>query len=93
MKLFLRMKRCGWQRSSKYTTLKHASWLNMVEIELSVLSRQCLSGYSTSKDEMVHKIAAWQSRRNAACHSVDWRFTTDNARIKLKRLYPVMSDF
>jgi len=73
-------------------TPKHASWLNMAEIELSVLARQCLCGYSTSKEEMAHKTSAWQLRRNSACHSVDWRFTTDNARIKLKKLYPIISD-
>ena len=71
-------------------TPKHASWLNMAEIEIGVLSRQCLSGYSVSADEMRRKVRAWQLRRNSACLSVDWHFTTADARIKLKKLYPVL---
>jgi len=72
-------------------TPKHASWLNMAEIEISVLSRQCLSGYSVSIDDMRQNVNAWQFRRNTACLSVDWRFTAHDARIKLKKLYPVIS--
>jgi len=72
-------------------TPKHASWLNMAEIEISVLSRQCLSGYSVSIDDMRRKVNAWQFKRNTDCLSVDWQFTTDDARVKLKKLYPVIS--
>jgi len=72
-------------------TPKHASWLNMAEIEISVLSRQCLSGYSVSIDDMRQKVNAWLFRRNNNCLSVNWRFTSDDARIKLKKLYPVIS--
>lgn len=72
-------------------TPKHASWLNMAEIEIGVLSRQCLAESMTSIETMKRKVSAWQCRRNAACSTVNWRFTTDDARIKLKRLYPVIS--
>ena len=72
-------------------TPKHASWLNMAEIEISVLARQCLAAYSVSIDDLRSKVNAWQFRRNTNCLSVDWRFTTADARIKLKKLYPVMS--
>ena len=70
----------------------HASWLNMAEIEIGVLSRQCLAESMTSIQEMRRKVSAWQCRRNSACSTVDWRFTTADARIKLKKLYPVISD-
>jgi hypothetical protein len=72
-------------------TPKHASWLNMAEIEIGVLSRQCLAEKMVSIDEMRSKVSAWQCRRNAACSSVNWRFTTDDARIKLKKLYPLLA--
>jgi len=72
-------------------TPKHASWLNMAEIEIGVLSRQCLSGCSISIDDIRRKVNAWQFRRNTDCLSVDWRFTINEARIKLKKLYPVIS--
>ena len=61
---------------------------NMAEIELSVLSRQCLSRRIASLEALTHEVAAWQQRRNAARATVKWRFTTDDARIKLKSLYP-----
>jgi len=72
-------------------TPKHASWLNMAEIEIGVLSKQCLSGYTTCIEEMRRKVSAWQTRRNFACMSVNWQFSTADARIKLKKLYPVIS--
>ena len=72
-------------------TPKHASWLNMAEIEISVLARQCLAGHSVSADDMRQKVLAWQFRRNSSCCSVDWQFSTADARIKLKKLYPVLS--
>ena len=69
-------------------TPKHGSWLNMAEIELSVLSRQCLDRRIPDKAALAAEVAAWQDRRNAARGTVDWRFTVEDARIKLKRLYP-----
>jgi len=69
-------------------TPKHGSWLNMAETELSVLSRQCLDRRIDSRDFMEREVAAWQSARNNAEAKINWRFTTTDARIKLKRLYP-----
>lgn len=69
-------------------TPKHGSWLNMAEIELSVLSRQCLDRRVPDFPTLATEVAAWQDQRNAAGGTVDWRFTTADARIKLKRLYP-----
>jgi transposase len=69
-------------------TPKHGSWLNMAEIELSVLGRQCLDRRIPGQAALATEVAAWQERRNAAGGRVDWRFTTADARIKLKRLYP-----
>jgi hypothetical protein len=69
-------------------TPKHGSWLNMAEIELSVLSRQCLNRRIPDKHVLEQEISAWEAERNASQTTVDWRFTTANARIKLKRLYP-----
>lgn len=69
-------------------TPKHGSWLNMAEIELSVLSRQCLDRRIGQEDELTREVAAWQERRNTGQAKVNWRFTTQDARIKLKHLYP-----
>ena len=69
-------------------TPKHGSWLNIAECEFSVLSRQCLDRRVPDAATLVREVAAWQQRRNAATCTVDWRFTTADARIKLKRLYP-----
>lgn len=69
-------------------TPKHGSWLNMAETELSVLSRQCLDRRIESKDIMTQEVATWEKKRNQACTKIDWRFTTADARVKLKRLYP-----
>ena len=68
---------------------KHGSWLNMAEIELSVLSRQCLDRRIADDAALRHEIAAWEAPRNRAEATMDWRFTTADARIKLKHLYPV----
>jgi transposase len=73
-------------------TPKHGSWLNVAEIELSVLGRQCLDRRILDKDTLSAEVAAWQDRRNAAGGTVDWRFTADDARIKLKRLYPSLQE-
>ncbi len=69
-------------------TPKHGSWLNMAEIELSVVNRQCLNRRLPDQDTLKLEIAAWEEERNQKSHSVNWRFTTADARIKLKRLYP-----
>jgi hypothetical protein len=69
-------------------TPKHGSWLNIAEIELSVLSRQCLDRRLPDKTTLQAEVTAWQDRRNAATSGVDWRFSTADARIKLTRLYP-----
>ena len=69
-------------------TPKHGSWLNMAEIELSVLTRQCLDRRISDKNVLTEEVAAWENRRHQNSSSVDWRFTTEDARIKLKRLYP-----
>jgi hypothetical protein len=71
-------------------TPKHGSWLNMAEIELSVLSRQCLNRRIPDQSTLIHEVAAWQDQRNAAHSTVQWRFTTADARIKLQRLYPTI---
>jgi len=71
-------------------TPKHGSWLNMAEIEIGVLSRQCLSKYIESRELMITEVEAWQRQRNDAEATVDWQFTTADARIKLKKLYPVI---
>ena len=69
-------------------TPKHGSWLNMAEIELSVLARQCLDRRLDDRKTMEREVAAWATARNAAGSAIDWRFTTADARIKLKRLSP-----
>ncbi len=69
-------------------TPKHGSWLNMAEIELSVLTSQCLARRIPSKEILTKEVAAWSKRRNSQQKTVDWRFTSADARIKLKRLYP-----
>ena len=73
-------------------TPKHGSWLNMAEIELSVLNRQCLNRYIPSQSVLIRETAAWSLQRNNKQATVDWQFTTDDARIKLKRLYPSIDD-
>ena len=73
-------------------TPKHGSWLNMAEIELSVLSRQCLDRRIATQAELEREVAAWQAQRNAQVARINWRFTTADARIKLKRLYPSIED-
>ena len=69
-------------------TPKHGSWLNIAEIELSVLSRQCLDRRVPDFETLKVEVEAWQHRRNNEGCKIDWRFTTEDARIKLKRLYP-----
>jgi hypothetical protein len=71
-------------------TPKHGSWLNMAEIELSVLQRQCLDRRLGDRATLAGEVAAWVAARNASAAVIDWRFTPEDARIKLKRLYPVI---
>ena len=71
-------------------TPKHGSWLNMAEIELSVLSQQCLDRRIPDQPTLIREVAAWEAARNARQATVQWRFTTAEARIKLKHLYPVI---
>lgn len=69
-------------------TPKHGSWLNMAETELSTLTKQCLNRRIQDQDTLRAEVAAWEQSRNTARCRVDWQFTTHDARIKLKRLYP-----
>ena len=71
-------------------TPKHGSWLNMAEAELSVLARQCLNRRIPDIETLEEHVVAWLQRRNKHHVKADWRFTTENARIKLKNLYPVI---
>jgi DDE superfamily endonuclease len=73
-----------------HATPKHGSWLNMAEIELSVLQRQCLDRRLGTRVTLEREVAAWVETRNASPATIDWRFTTTDARIKLKRLYPLI---
>jgi DDE superfamily endonuclease len=73
-------------------TPKHGSWLNMAEIELSVLSQHPLNQRIADLEELQCQVQAWQQRRNEKAVPVDWRFTTADARIKLKHLYPSIED-
>jgi DDE superfamily endonuclease len=71
-------------------TPKHGSWLNMAEIELSVLARQCLARRIETREELEREVAAWEEERNERGVEVRWQFTTADARIKLRRLYPTL---
>jgi hypothetical protein len=71
-------------------TPKHGSWLNVAEIELSVLSRQCLGRRTGTAEELKQEVGAWEDDRNERGVEIRWRFTTADARIKLHRLYPVL---
>jgi hypothetical protein len=76
------------ERIEWHYTPKHGSWLDMAEIELSVLSRQCLDRRIGTRQELEAAVAAWEAERNERGVEVKWRFTTGDARIKLHRLYP-----
>jgi len=77
-----------WDRFEFVYTPKHGSWLNMAEIELNVLIRQCLNGRMDRLPQAAEAVAAWQSHRNNRNAKINWQFTTENARVKLRRLYP-----
>jgi hypothetical protein len=76
------------ERFEWHYTPKHGSWLDLAESELSVLSGQCLDRRIPDKQTLVEEVAAWEVSRNQSHTNADWRFTTANARVKLKRLYP-----
>ncbi len=78
------------ERFEWHYTPKHASWLDMAESELSVLSSQCLSRRIPDKKMLAGEIAAWEAGRNKHHAKADWQFTTEKARIKLKQLYPLL---
>ena len=76
------------QRLDVHYTPKHGSWLNMAEIELSALKLQCLDRRIANIETMHSEVAAWEKSRNNGIRKIVWQFTTDDARTKLKRLYP-----
>ena len=76
------------ERLEIHQTPKHGSWLNVAEIELSVLSRQCLDRRIEAAEELGREVVAWEESRNERAAEVQWRFTTADARIKLRHLYP-----
>lgn len=77
-----------WDRFEFIYTPKHGSWLNMAEIELHVLNGQCLNRHIGTVERIKEEVYAWQSNRNNQNRKINWQFTTKNARIKLKKLYP-----
>jgi len=78
------------ERLEIHHTPKHGSWLHVAEIELSVLARQCLGRRIGDTEELRREVGAWEEERNERGVEVRWRFTTADARIKLRRLYPVL---
>lgn len=80
------------RRLEIHYTPKHGSWLNMAEIELGVLNRQCLDRRIPDPATLQRYVAAWQTQRNQRQVKVDWQFTSPDARVKLKRLYPSIQD-
>jgi hypothetical protein len=75
-------------RLELHSTPKHGSWLNIAEIELSVLARQCLDRRIPDRATLAREVAAWEAARNTAGGAVDWQFRTEDARVKLKHVYP-----
>lgn len=78
------------QKLEWHYTPEHGSWLNMAEIEIGALRRQCLARRIAAPDRLAEEVTAWVADRNAVGGTIDWQFTTADARIKLKRLYPVL---
>ena len=79
-----------WAKLEVHYTPKHGSWLNIAEIELGILTRQCLDRRIPDSTMLAREIAAWEATRNARLSTIDWQFTTADARTKLKRLYPLL---
>lgn len=80
------------QRIEWHFTPEHGSWLNIAECELATLTRQCLKRHIPDISTLSHEVSAWAQHRNKINVTVDWRFTTQDARIKLKRLYPILKE-
>lgn len=78
------------QKLEWHYTPKHASWLNMVEIEIGIVARQCLKRRMETLEFVESEVAAWEKERNASHAKVQWQFNNEQARVKLKRLYPVL---
>ena len=81
-----------WDRFEFIYTPKHGSWLNMAEIELNVLMGQCLAGRIPDVEKVKTQTKAWQDARNNKSAKINWQFTTEDARIKLRRLYPTFDE-
>jgi hypothetical protein len=81
-----------WQRCEVHSTPKHGSWLNMAELEVSVLQRQCLSRRIPTRETLEREVAAWVEPRNAAAVPIVWSFTVEDARTKLPHTYPVLDE-
>ena len=81
-----------WDRFEFVFTPKHGSWLNVAEVELNVMIRQCLNRRIDSIDTLRTEVTAWQAARDRIQAKVNWQFTTDDARVKLKRLYPIFDE-
>ena len=81
-----------WDRFEFVYTPKHGSWLNVAEVELNVMIRQCLNRRIDRMETLRREVAAWQNSRDRIQAKVDWQFNTDDARVKLKRLYPTFDD-
>lgn len=77
-----------WDRFELVFTPKHGSWLNMAEIELHVLNGQCLNRHIATIEKVTTEVEAWQKHRNNKNAKINWQFTNEDARVKLKRLYP-----
>lgn len=80
------------QKIQWHYTPEHGSWLNMAELELSILTRQCLKRRIPDRETLTREVAAWEQTRNARPVQIRWQFTTDQARIKLRRLYPIAKE-
>ena len=81
-----------WDRFEFVFTPKHGSWLNMAEIELNVLNGQCLNRHISTMKKIKQEVSAWQKNRNNKNKKINWQFTTKDARVKLKKLYPSIND-
>lgn len=87
-----RVAKALWDRFEFIYTPKHGSWLNVAEAEISVMARQCLNRRIDSIDELRRQVNAWQAHRDRMNATVNWHFTSEDARIRLKRLYPTLDD-
>jgi hypothetical protein len=81
-----------WERLDIHYTPKHASWLNMAEIEIGIMNRQCLNRRLDSLDEVTQEVAAWERQRNQAAAKIHWTFTIEAARRKMSKTYPSIQD-